>query len=222
MGANRRPGGPSRGGRDRRGRARLRPALLAHRGPARQPAPEPGPCGCDREAGDPPLPECRGAARRAGGTPRGDARRRLRRDGRPGGLRRSTPGDPPLRIGPGGLRGGRPGAGVRGLHLRALLPEGGGGNGRQRPPGSGSPPPGSRSGGASTRTPSGRSSSRTSTGSSRPRARRGSASQRRSRQRMVMAATRGAPGSTTACSPVASPFGGPVWGSTQTPSSRSV
>ena len=50
---------------DRGDRARLRPPLLADRGPARQPAAEPHPRARDGQAGDPPLPERRRLARGA-------------------------------------------------------------------------------------------------------------------------------------------------------------
>ena len=55
-----------------------------------------------------------------------------------------------------------------------------------------------------------------------PRPITGRARQPRRRQPIVIDGDERRPGSTTACSPVLRPFGGPVWGSTQTPSSRSV
>ncbi len=102
--------------------------------------------------------------------------------------------------------------------------------------------PGWPSSGARTPTHSVLSSSPTSTASSRRRAGRGRTAPRagprrsaaarcrtaratcqpRRRQRIDMAATNGAPGSTSACSPVLRPSGGPVCGSTQTPLACSV
>ncbi len=106
-------------------------------------------------------------------------------------------------------------------------------------PGSGLPRPGWRSSGVRTPKRSALSWSRTSTASSRRRAGRGARTppsgrprpagpgppatcQTRRRQRIVIAATSGVPGSTSAWSPVLRPSGGPVWGSTQTPLASSV
>ena len=101
-----------------------------------------------------------------------------------------------------------------------------------------SPRAGSPNGGARTRTSWGTGWSRITTGCSRARPRPpsrergGHASvgtrspagpaQPRRRQRSVIDAISGRPGSTSVKGPVFSPFGGPVWGSTQTPSACSV
>ena len=129
-GSGRRPSPPTRRGRRRGDRPRLRPALLADRGPARQPAPQPRPGARARQAGDPPLPERRRAARRPGRAARRAAGGRLRRRRRPAAaFGDRPPGDPPLGLRSVGLRGCRRWSSAAPcLGLRPLLPEGRGGD----------------------------------------------------------------------------------------------